>query len=118
MLIGRAPSAPPSVSPSTATARGISRSNIHKFFSLFDSAVFNFEGSVLCCLYWAVLRGCATPHKSLRENPMRLEKNSLVNDLYPLWRLELWGAEGQHRSVAARERNDVNRESPLCASPK
>jgi len=41
-----------------------------------------------------------------------------VNDLYPLWRLELWGAEGQHRSVAAREHSDVNRESPLCASPK
>jgi len=25
---------------------------------------------------------------------MRLEKNSLVNDLYPLWRLELMGRRG------------------------
>jgi hypothetical protein len=44
MLIGRAPSPPPSVSPSTATARGISRSDIHNFFSLFNAAIFNSKG--------------------------------------------------------------------------
>jgi hypothetical protein len=68
----RAPSAPPSVSPSTSG--GISRSYIHIVVSLLQVCDLVSSSPTLRRSICAVLREKRANAKKLRENPMRLEK--------------------------------------------
>jgi len=113
-MIGRTPAAAPPAS-SSATG-GMSRSCIHRFSLV---AVPNLgEGwrSRLPCIPQRGLAPVLALTFRCAETPLRLEK--ILNDLFPLNRLEPEDAKGQHGKRGRWELLNATRDGWLRASPK